>query len=99
MTSSTDSHESASTSSKLRGAAERGAGALDQVRNLGGRISARLRPAPDARRSMLDPDDWSWLWKPGLLGFFAIISIITLAFRLLLLTQSASGGGAALAGG
>ena len=75
MTSSTDSHESASTSSKLRGAAERGAGALDQVRNLGGRISARLRPAPDARRSMLDPDDWSWLWKPGLLGFFAIISI------------------------
>ena len=38
----------------------------------------RRPPAPDAagqRQRSLDPDDWGWLWRPGLIGFLALVAI------------------------
>ncbi len=55
--------------------AERGADALDHALGLRTRLAGRLRPTPRARPKALDPDSWSWLWQPGILGFVALVAI------------------------
>ena len=59
---------------------------LDSLKRVGTRASERLlelrasalhviRPTQQPSNELLDPDDWSWLWRPGLIGFAALIAI------------------------
>ena len=59
---------------------------LDSLKRVGTRASERLlelrasalhviRPTQQPSKELLDPDDWSWLWRPGLIGFAALIAI------------------------
>jgi hypothetical protein len=74
---SADPHDSAEApSSSLLGAvAERGADAIGHALSLESRILHRLRPTPRASASILDPESWGWLWRPGITGFLALVAI------------------------
>jgi hypothetical protein len=62
--------------SRLIDVAHRGLGHAQWLTSLGHALIKRLRPVPHVRSSAeLDPEDWSWLRRPALLGFFALVAI------------------------
>ncbi len=62
-------------SSRLAGLAGFGFAVATKADELRQRIARRLRPTPHAEEGALDPGDWRWLRRPGLLGFLALVSI------------------------
>jgi hypothetical protein len=59
----------------LNDVARRGLTSAEGVGNWSRRLFFRLRPPQTANSSERDPEDWRWLRKPALLGFFALVAI------------------------
>jgi alpha-1,6-mannosyltransferase len=56
----------------LRDRAARGAERALELRR---RATERLRPHHDLDESLTDPQDWTWLRRPALIGFLALVAI------------------------
>lgn len=61
-----------SASKVLRDRVEHGTERLLEVRN---RIISRIRPHLEVDAAALDPSDWTWLRRPALAGFVALVAI------------------------
>ena len=72
---STDDTTQGASSGRLATLTRRGSDALESVSLFRYRAMERLRPAPKLDDHLSDPTDWSWLLRPALTGFFALVAI------------------------
>ena len=63
------------TTSKIGALTQRGVKSVEDIGVRGQGLLSKIRPQRPATGSELDPEDWTWLWKPGLLGFVALVAI------------------------
>ena len=75
MPNSENTPQETTSPSRLNDVARRGLTSAEGVGNWSRRLFFRLRPPQTANSSERDPEDWRWLRKPALLGFFALVAI------------------------
>jgi hypothetical protein len=68
-------HDFNGSQSRLEQVSDRFGASSLRVLELSQRLVGRIRPAHEPTGSLNNPDDWSWLRRPALVGFLALVAI------------------------